>query len=371
MSRLRIGTVDGLVEPPAGITVTGPTRVFGDAALCADGRVLWHGSDGWTELASGPDLLCAVDAPGGLLIGTEGAHLTRVSPTGLTRIASFETTEGRDEWYTPWGGAPETRSLTRTDDNVLLASIHVGGIPRSDDGGRTWHPTIDIEADVHQVRAVPGRADLVLAAAAVGFCRSDDGGLTWRVVAEGLHATYCRAVAIAGDAVLLSASEGPRGRRARCTAAASSPRARSSGSQTGSRATSTRTRSMPSATGWSSEPARRGLAVDGRRHDLGDPPRRPRARSPPSASSPSPTPPIPFRCDLNPPEGVELTPKRAQAASTDLKASAVRPSGRPTAAPIIAPHSRMRWSSPAGSGIWLTWHMSAAIFLSIVSVVST
>ena len=121
--------------------------------------------------------------------------------------------DGRSEWYTPWGGEPDTRSLTITDDNILLASIHVGGIPRSVDVGRSWHPTIDIEADVHQVRAAPGRPDLVLAAAAVGFCRSDDAGVTWRVIADGMHATYCRAVALAGDAVLLSASEGPRGRK--------------------------------------------------------------------------------------------------------------------------------------------------------------
>ena len=213
MSSLRIGTAEGLIEPPAGVTIEGPTRVFGDAAIGADGRVLWHRDDGWTELASAPDLLCAVDAPGGLLIGTEGAHLVRVAPDGLERIQSFETVAGRDAWYTPWGGAPETRSLTRTDDNVLLANIHVGGIPRSDDAGRTWHPTIDIEADVHQVRAAPGRPDLVLAAAAVGCCQSDDGGVTWRVIADGLHATYCRAVAFTGDAVVVSASEGPRGRQ--------------------------------------------------------------------------------------------------------------------------------------------------------------
>jgi hypothetical protein len=213
VSRLRIGTAEGLVEPPDGVTVTGPARVFGDALLCADGRVLWHGDVGWTELANGPELLCAVDAPGGLLIGTEGAHLVRVGSDGLTRMASFEATEGRDQWYTPWGGAPETRSLTRTEDNVLLASVHVGGIPRSDDGGRSWQPTIDIEADVHQVRAVGGRGEVVLAAAAVGFCHSDDGGLTWKVIADGLHSTYSRAVALAGDAVLISASEGPRGRK--------------------------------------------------------------------------------------------------------------------------------------------------------------
>jgi hypothetical protein len=213
MSRLRVGTVEGLVEPPAGVTISGPTRVFGDAALGADGRVLWHSSTGWTELARGPDLLCAADAPGGLLIGTEGAHLVQVGTEGLGRVEGFDAMAGRDEWYTPWGGLPETRSLAVTDDNVLLASVHVGGIPRSGDLGRTWSPTIDIEADVHQVRAIPGRPDVVLAAAAVGCLRSDDSGVTWRVMADGLHETYCRAVAVAGDALFISASEGPRGRQ--------------------------------------------------------------------------------------------------------------------------------------------------------------
>jgi photosystem II stability/assembly factor-like uncharacterized protein len=135
-----------------------------------------------------------------------------VGASGLTRVESFDAIPGRDEWYTPWGGPPDTRSLTCTDDNVLLGAVHVGGIPRSDDGGRTWKPTIDIEADVHQVRALPGRAEVVVAAAAVGYCRSDDGGMTWRVMADGLHATYCRAIAVTPDAVIVSASEGPRGR---------------------------------------------------------------------------------------------------------------------------------------------------------------
>jgi photosystem II stability/assembly factor-like uncharacterized protein len=214
MTRLRVGTAEGLVEPPDGVTVPGPTRVFGDAALGADGRVLWWSEhDGWAELGRGPDLLCAVDAPGGLLIGTAAAHLVRVGAAGLERLEGFEHVDGRESWYTPWGGPPETRTLARTDDNVLLAGVHVGGIPRSEDGGRTWSPTIDIEADVHEVRALPGRAEVVVAAAAVGYLRSDDGGLTWRVMADGLHATYCRAVAIAGDAVIISASEGPRGRQ--------------------------------------------------------------------------------------------------------------------------------------------------------------
>jgi hypothetical protein len=259
MSRLRVGTAEGLVEPPDGVTVPGPARVFGDAVLGADGRVLWWSeTDGWTELAQGPDLLCAVDAPGGLLIGTEGAHLVQVGPDGLTRVESFETTPGRDEWYTPWGGPPETRSLACTDDNVLLAGVHVGGIPRSDDLGRTWSPTIDIEADVHQVRSLPGRPAVVIAAAAVGCCRSDDGGMTWRVMADGLHATYCRAIAVTADALIVSASEGRAAGRAPSIDGRSTATPRSSGSPTGSTGMSTPTRSTRSVTRWSSAPGREG-----------------------------------------------------------------------------------------------------------------
>ena len=45
-----------------------------------------------------------------------------------------------------------------------------------------------------------------MAAAAIGLCTSRDGGVTWEVAQEGLHASYCSAVAFAGDDVLVSAS---------------------------------------------------------------------------------------------------------------------------------------------------------------------
>ena len=57
-------------------------------------------------------------------------------------------TEGRDRWYTPWGGPPDTRSMTSADGKVY-ANVHVGGVVRSADAGRTWQPTaLDIDADV-------------------------------------------------------------------------------------------------------------------------------------------------------------------------------------------------------------------------------
>ncbi len=46
----------------------------------------------------------------------------------------------------------------------------------------------------------------MVAAAAIGLCASRDGGVTWDVEQEGLHASYCSAVAFAGDDVLVSAS---------------------------------------------------------------------------------------------------------------------------------------------------------------------
>src|SRR5262249_48330864 len=42
---------------------------------------------------------------------------------------------------------------------------------------------------------------------------SRDGGDSWRFITDGLHAHYARAVAVARETVLVSASTGPQGRR--------------------------------------------------------------------------------------------------------------------------------------------------------------
>jgi hypothetical protein len=72
-------------------------------------------------------------------------------------------------------------------------------------------PTIDIDADVHQVATAEG---LVLAATAHGLASSRDRGATWTYRTDGLEAAYSRAVVVSGDEVLMSTSNGPRGGRA-------------------------------------------------------------------------------------------------------------------------------------------------------------
>ncbi|MDX6644373.1 MAG: hypothetical protein QOK40_100 [Miltoncostaeaceae bacterium] len=181
-----------------------------------DGRAIWSGRDGdWHDVAHVGEsaLQCLLPTDAGVLAGTANAHLVRLADGVVETLEGFEGAPGRRQWFTPWGGPPAVRSMAAGADGEVYANVHVGGILRSDDDGASWRPTIDIRTDVHQVITVPGRPGLVLAAAAVGLATSEDGGGSWSVARDGLAASYCRALAVCGDTVLLTASEGPRGRR--------------------------------------------------------------------------------------------------------------------------------------------------------------
>ncbi len=172
----------------------------------------------WSTMAtSNSDLSCCVAVGNAIYVGTDDAHVLRVGPDGiLEQLAGFDSVAGRDKWYAGSAlidgrmvGPPlGIRSITATcNDAVLLANVHVGGIPRSVDGGVTWTPTLDIESDVHQVCAHPTRPDIIIAAAAIGLCISRDGGASWTFEQDGLHGSYCSAVAFVGDDILVAASE--------------------------------------------------------------------------------------------------------------------------------------------------------------------
>ena len=146
----------------------------------------------------------------GAFAGTTDGRLLRIGSGAVEPVIGFDEVAGREDWHAVPSGVPYVRSLTATaDSSAVLANVHVGGIPRSTDGGKTWAPTIDPEVDVHEVRGHPTDAALVVAAAGYGFHWSDDGGVTWTMLNDGLHATYARAVAFTSDAALVTVSEGP------------------------------------------------------------------------------------------------------------------------------------------------------------------
>jgi hypothetical protein len=218
MSGLLIGTESGIVDAETGrVHLDGrPVRALTDRWAIVDRSALVEraGDGEWSERLESPHSITALTALGNdVLLGTGTGEVVRFD--GAARpVPGFDRVEGRDEWHAVGSSKPYVRSMSTSPDGVLFANVHVGGIPRSTDGGETWEPTIDVEADVHQVLAHPDRPDVVLAAAAVGLAVSRDAGATWTVHTEGLHGTYSRAVAVSGDAVFVSASTGPFSDRA-------------------------------------------------------------------------------------------------------------------------------------------------------------
>jgi hypothetical protein len=209
------GTWDWRVEL-AGHQVTAVVPDGGVWWALVDGKGLWRRSAGgvWASVTSwGQELTCLAVGRAGPLMGTAGAGLVQIGSDGqIGAVPAFAHAPTRDQWYTPWGGPPQVRSLALAGDGTWFANVHVGGILRSHDAGATWSATIDMHADVHQV--ICPRADqpgLVLAACADGLAISRDRGDSWRLRDEGLPYRYCRAVALVGDTVLVSVSKGPSG----------------------------------------------------------------------------------------------------------------------------------------------------------------
>jgi hypothetical protein len=215
-----VGTSGGLVALSDPIEIDFESREVASIArgvdswwAIVDRHELWCGRPGSWELAAripSNRLTCVLSHGGGALVGTSEARLVQVDADGKESfLTGFDDALGREEWFTPWGGPPDVRSLAGTGTRMFV-NVHVGGILRSDDGLNTFSPTIDIRSDVHQVIFEGGS---LLAATARGLATSDDLGTTWSFHTAGLHATYCRAVQVAGDTILLTASVGPYGGR--------------------------------------------------------------------------------------------------------------------------------------------------------------
>jgi hypothetical protein len=172
----------------------------------------------WATVATSEfELSCCMAVRDAIYVGTDDARMLRLSHGGgvLDPIDGFDNIAGRDAWFAGSAivngqrlGPPlGIRSVAaNSSGSILFANVHVGGIPRSMDGGRTWQPTIDINSDVHEVCAHQADPDIVVAASAIGLCISHDAGATWTIEHDGLHAPYCSAVAFSGDDILVSAS---------------------------------------------------------------------------------------------------------------------------------------------------------------------
>lgn len=194
----------------------GPLKLEGDGACLAvvDDNQVWRRSvdRSWSRIATSEIGLQSIISCNNAIFcgGADEAAIIRIPPNGQPeRLDTFDEVTGRSQWFAQ-GPPLGVRSLAKTsDERTLVAAVHVGGLPRSEDEGKTWTPTIPVLFDVHQVSAhshVPG---LVVAAAAVGLCISNDSGRTWNVLSESLDLTYSLALAMLDKEVLFSTQDGP------------------------------------------------------------------------------------------------------------------------------------------------------------------
>jgi hypothetical protein len=207
-----IGTAAGAFDSDGAVLIDG-TRinhlarsddgwwaVDGKGRIHLDGEVIASSTDGIA-------LNCIQPSHDTVFVGSTEARLFRLEDGRLVESEFFADAPGRDRWYTPWGGPADVRSMAVDLDGALYINIHVGGILRYDNTGIS--PTIDLEADVHQVVAHPTRQGVVLAATAYGLAESHNGH-DFDTRSQGLFSSYCRAVAVLEDTVFVSASNGPR-----------------------------------------------------------------------------------------------------------------------------------------------------------------
>jgi photosystem II stability/assembly factor-like uncharacterized protein len=227
---------DGTLEPAGldGLHVSAvhALRDGGRSAVLAGsyGDGLFRSGDGgasWEKVEPGltaPAFRCIAEdpaQPGALLAGTEPARLFRSADAGASweELAGVTRIPGHEQWflpYSPRAGALRNVYSPPGRPGRLLASVEVGGLLASDDGGATFTcaPVIADE-DIHLVTGSPDDGDVLYVALGTawlaqrpgrreprgGVARSRDGGERW----ERVQTDYTRAVLVppqAPDVVL-------------------------------------------------------------------------------------------------------------------------------------------------------------------------
>jgi hypothetical protein len=229
----RISAIHAFRDRTGDVVILAGTYGDGLFRSADEGRTWTPVAGGMTAPAArtiGPDPL----RPGAILAGTEPGRLFRSADGGLTweELDGVRALPAHVDWYLPY--SPRAGAVRNVyappGTGALLASVEVGGLIRSADGGVTWSiAPIGPNDDIHQVTGDPSDPDLLwssLGYAALrsrnrgdgaprlgGVGRSRDGGVTWDI----LHTDYTRSTIVPParpEAVLAGPSPevGARGR---------------------------------------------------------------------------------------------------------------------------------------------------------------
>src|SRR5262245_27135340 len=128
MPRILVGGSDGLqtiggAPQLADRSVTAVARDGSELWAIVGRSEIWHAPGGadWRRIAAldGHTATC-IATTDALHVGSFEARLFRLTDGALEPDDAFDDAEGRQEWYTPWGGPPATRSISEWDDDVYV-----------------------------------------------------------------------------------------------------------------------------------------------------------------------------------------------------------------------------------------------------------
>ena len=181
------------------------------------------GGDTWARLDAYPSdyahsVLAHPDEPATLYVGSEPATVFRSTDGGDTweEFAGFRAVPESADWgfHSPTRDS-HVRDLRVAPDDAsrLYGGIEVGGMVRSDDGGKSWQQLPGLNDDIHCVHLSGAQPQRVYVATARAPYRSDDGGANWQLINAGLERRYTLHIAASpddADMALVTVSENAR-----------------------------------------------------------------------------------------------------------------------------------------------------------------
>jgi photosystem II stability/assembly factor-like uncharacterized protein len=211
LDNLRISAVHAWQEPDGATVILAGS--YGDGLFrSTDGGAHWTAvSEGLTAPAFRTIVPDPIE-PGAILCGTEPGRIFRSRDGGASwqELAGIRTLPDHEEWYLPYSPrAGAVRNIYSPGGQRLLASVEVGGLLDSPDGGETWSigPVLT-DPDIHHITGHPDEPDLLFASLGWaslkgeqrgpdapplgGVARSRDGGRTW----TKFYSDYTRATII-------------------------------------------------------------------------------------------------------------------------------------------------------------------------------
>jgi photosystem II stability/assembly factor-like uncharacterized protein len=170
-------------EPESGLTFAG--AFHGGVHVSADNGKSWEArNNGMTQNNVYSLAAKRINGRVRVFAGTEPAHLFVSDDLGMnwSELANLRSVPSVPKWKFP---APphigHVKHINFAPDNpaTIYASIEVGGLLRSTDGGEHWEEFPELYEDVHRLMIHPSNANFLYAVTGHGLYVSPNAGVTW------------------------------------------------------------------------------------------------------------------------------------------------------------------------------------------------